>query len=297
MYTFICVYIHIYTYQYIYIYMYIYIYIYIYIHIYIHIYIYICIYIYQPEPCWEDKITNTIAGFSTSACAKTPANLAATHCNTLQRTNAMRNHAWVFGCITFTRSAPRLATNSCLRVLPHTATHCNTLQHSATHCKTLQHIATCAYCYTPGLCLHILQHIMQLAARTATHFHTLQHTIKASECNETTRCNTLQHTINVSKRNEPAHCNTLQHTIKAPDRNEPAHPLDGRRYPWRCNTLHHTVKHQRILQMADGAPEDAPHCNTLQHTSTSSRWPTVPLKMLLKLHHSLSCSTEWRIHP
>ena len=98
--------------------MYIYIYIYIYIHIYIHIYIYICIYIYQPEPCWEDKITNTIAGFSTSACTTTHEYLAASPSPDL-RLDLQQTAACAY-CHT----------------LQHTATHCNTLQHTAKHCNT-----------------------------------------------------------------------------------------------------------------------------------------------------------------
>jgi len=81
--------------------------------------------------------------------------------------------------------------------VPHTATHCNTLQHTATHCSTLQHTAdylldeddiapdfqeevphAAAYC-------SILQH-------TATHIYGgtymgLQHPATQS----TTHCNTL----------------------------------------------------------------------------------------------------------
>jgi len=56
--------------------------------------------------------------------------------------------------------------------LPHTATHCNTLQHTATQCKTLQHIRLHVYVY---LCRCLRTH-----------------------------CNTLQHTA--------AYCNTIQDT-------------------------------------------------------------------------------------
>ena len=61
---------------------------------------------------------------------------------------------------------------SCVHLLQHTATHCNTLQHTATHCNTLQHTAT--HC-------NVLQH-------TATYCNTLQRT--ATHCS-----NVLQHTM------------------------------------------------------------------------------------------------------
>jgi len=69
--------------------------------------------------------------------------------------------------------------------------------------------------------LGVLQYTMTLLAHTATHHTavctatlctTLQHTITAPGCKETTHYNALQHTISVSKRNEPAHFNTLPHT-------------------------------------------------------------------------------------
>jgi len=104
--------------------------------------------------------------------------LAATHCNTLQRTASL--------CITLKHTATRCNT------LQHTARHrlgarswwwrhhqginesrptaspCNTLQHTATNCNTMQHMA--AHCSTWW--------------DMATHCNTLQHTV--------TQSNTLQ---------------------------------------------------------------------------------------------------------
>ena len=93
--------------------------------------------------------------------------------------------------------------------LPHTATHCNTLQHTYCDDDDHSHYGCVAACTVVTLLVrcNALQH-------TATHCNTLQNTA--------TRCNTLQHTA--------SHSNTLQHTVSY------------------CNTLHHTATHSITLQ-------------------------------------------------
>ena len=78
-------------------------------------------------------------------------------------------------------------------IVPHTATHFNTLQHTATRCNTLQHAATTLCVYSRYLSKFSMVGKL-IAQHTATHCNTLQHTA--------THCNTLQHTA--------THCNTLQ---------------------------------------------------------------------------------------
>ena len=94
----------------------------------------------------------------------------------------------------------------------HTATpwHCRllTLPHTATHCNTLQHTAA----LIGDLCRRLIADSLQ---HTAAHCNTLQHTA--------THCNTLQHTASLigdscrrliadSLQHAAAHCNTLQYT-------------------------------------------------------------------------------------
>jgi len=92
--------------------------------------------------------------------SRTSVNKCATHCSTLQHTEAHCNtlQHTVTLCNTRQHSATRCNT------LQHTATRCSTLQHTAAHCSALQHSAT--HCST-------LQH-------PATHYNTLQHT--ATHC-------------------------------------------------------------------------------------------------------------------
>ena len=76
---------------------------------------------------------------------------------------------------------------SALVLMPHTISHCNTLQRTATHCIALQH--------TPAGGTDAIIHCVHssLLQRTAMHCNALQRTA--------THCNTLQHTA--------THCNTL----------------------------------------------------------------------------------------
>jgi len=148
-----------------------------------------------------------------------------------------------------------------IRVLQHTATHCNTLQHTATHCNALQRIAT--HCNT-------LQHTTEYLERrgtrsrrecvfvceTATHCNTLQHTatvlgetwdsVDARVClfvklqHTATHCNTqysvgrdvgLGRSRSVFVCETATHCNTLQHTIQCWERRgtRSKHECGGRR--------------------------------------------------------------------
>ena len=131
-----------------------------------------------------------------------------------------------------------------LRILHHTAIHCNTLQHTATYCNTLQHTAThtwrflyltaSAYCNT--LQCNTMPH-------TATHYNfthlaiLVPHSLRILQ-HTTTHRNTLQHTATRSWRfsclTASAYCNKLQHTAT------------------HCNTLQHTATHCNILQLAPG---------------------------------------------
>jgi len=92
--------------------------------------------------------------------------VAATHCNTLQRTathcNTQQHTTYppTLGCILSRMTSSNSGAQEIFESQQHPATHCNTLQHTATHCNTPQHPAT--HCNT-------LQH-------TATHCNTLQHT-------------------------------------------------------------------------------------------------------------------------
>jgi len=136
-----------------------------------------------------------------------------------------------------------LSTPSSPHALPHTATHCNTLQHTATQ----------------------MQHTRNTLQHTATHCNTLQHTA--------THCNTLPHTA--------IHCYTLQtlHLLVSPPQNPDDSPnnlfttengeerngrrgrgsggVGGEREARHCNTLQHTATHCNRLHSA------APHCITL----------------------------------
>ena len=143
------------------------------------------------------------------------------------------------------------------RMLPHTATHCNTMQHTATHCNTL-------HCNI----LHLQHSAIQ---RIVIYYITLQHTA-------TPGADTLHHTATPGAAGahrrvcQRCHCNTLQHTAtscsnRGSRRASPCMPT---------MPLQHTASHRNTLQLhgqqariivyANDAT--ATHCNILQHLAT-----------------------------
>ena len=120
-----------------------YIYIYTYIYIYIDIYIDICIYMY------------------------------------------IYVHTYTYMCVYIQGESEHLKLQAISHTLPHTR---NALPHTATHCNTLQHM---------DIAQVILYSLSSKAAKwnlrrkSATHCNTLQHT--ATHCNTAVHCNTLQH--------------------------------------------------------------------------------------------------------
>ena len=120
----------------------------------------------------------------------------ATLCNSLQRVHLQRmgeifSFKYLYTCIcthmrekqrdeTFKYSGFFVMVVGGSSALPHSATHCNTLQRTATLCNTLQRKRTSKYsgfCMTAVVDGSALQHC-------ATHCNTLQHSA--------TPCNTLQ---------------------------------------------------------------------------------------------------------
>jgi len=123
-------------------------------------------------------------------------------------------------------------------IIPHTATHCNTLQHSATHGHTLQY-SDCNTLQRTATRCNTLQHTM---TRTLADVSGLPHGIILHSA---TLCNTLQHSATLCNTLTTTCCNTsqrLQHIATY-------HDLHSRRCAWSpspcyttlCNTLQHSA--------------------------------------------------------
>ena len=127
-------------------------------------------------------------------------------------------HVCHFPC-SYNNGSPAAAiAGPCYNTLPHTATHCNTLQRTivmqhttapqpqlqvlfAIHCNALQRTAT--HCTALQQQQPRSRNCMSFLWHTATYCDILQHT--------TTHCNTLQHASPTAMIARPF-CNTLQHT-------------------------------------------------------------------------------------
>ena len=89
-----------------------------------------------------------------------------------------------------------------MRILQHTATHCNTLQHTASHCNAMsrQYIHTTSQKSRDVLAYAVPKYEYSNALQhTATHCQTLLHTATKYITHTATHCNTLQHTANTSQ--------------------------------------------------------------------------------------------------
>jgi len=132
--------------------------------------------------------------------------LAATHCNTLQRTATHCNAPQHIN-VNAEQAADTTRGIPVTRIDKISLQHarCNTLQRTATHCNALQHTATHKYKCGTG-CRYYAWHSRDSYWQNITATRSLQHT--ATHCNAlqctATHCNTLQRTA--------TYCNALQRT-------------------------------------------------------------------------------------
>ena len=141
-YTHIYKYIHMYIYIYIYIYVYIYIciyiftytHIYIYVYTYIYIHTYLCtVYILQSE----ESGGKHGSGCFTLECTTHLVNFVLTRMQQENKRRRTKSENWTqWRC---RQRLEQLQHAVSLRLLQHTATHCDTLQNTATRYSTLQH--------------------------------------------------------------------------------------------------------------------------------------------------------------
>ena len=179
------------------------------------------------------------------------------------------NYVFLIVHILIERLIGVLCSLSVVSLLQHTATHCNTLQHTARQCNTLQHTAT-----------HCSNTLQQYTA--TTHCKTLQQQARplwhCSNANiSSTCCPTLQHTATT-------HCNNTlqQHTATRTTKH--------------CNNKRGLLN---IAQTQISHQHAAPHCNTLQQHTATTRCNNVlqhtattgaaSFSLLKRKHHCRRC--------